>query len=45
MIELTKLQLQDSLNKVLKQDGGLTSVLEMTLNGLMHTERSIYLEG
>ena len=45
MIELTKLQLQDSLNRVLKQDGGLTSVLEMTLNGLMHAERSIYLEG
>ena len=44
MIELTKLQLQGSLNKLLEQENGLTSVLEMTLNGLMHSERNTYLE-
>ena len=44
MIELTKVQLQGSLNKLLEQENGLTSVLEMTLNGLMHSERNIYLE-
>lgn len=44
MIELTKLQLQASINKLLLQENGLNSVLEMTLNGLMHSERSIYLE-
>ncbi len=44
MIELTKVQLQASLNKLLEKENGLSSVLEMTLNGLMHTERSIYLE-
>ena len=36
MIELTKVQMQSSLNKLLEQENGLTSVLEMTLNGLMH---------
>jgi putative transposase len=44
MIELTKVQLQASMNKLLEQENGLSSVLEMTLNGLMHSERSIYLE-
>jgi putative transposase len=44
MIELTKVQLQASLNKLLEQENGLSAVLEMTLNGLMHSERSIYLE-
>ena len=44
MIELTKVQLQASINKLLNQENGLTRVLEMTLNGLMHSERSIYLE-
>ena len=44
MIELTKVQLQASLNKLLEQENGLSSVLEMTLNGLMHSERNIYLE-
>lgn len=44
MIELTKLQLQTSINKLLDEENGLSSVLEMTLNGLMHSERSIYLE-
>ena len=44
MIELTKIQLQASLNKLLEKENGLSSVLEMTLNGLMHSERSIYLE-
>jgi len=43
MIELTKVQLQASLNKLLEQENGLSSVLEMTLNGLMRSERSIYL--
>jgi len=43
MIELTKVQLQSSLNKLLNEENGLSSVLEMTLNGLMHSERSIYL--
>jgi len=44
MIELTKVQLQASLGKLLEQENGLTSVLEMTLNGLMHSERSNYLQ-
>ena len=44
MIELTKVQLQASLSKLLEQENGLTSVLEMTLNGLMHSERSNYLQ-
>ena len=44
MIELTKVQLQASMNKLLEQENGLSSVLEMTLNGLMHSERSIYLD-
>jgi len=44
MIELTKVQLQASLNKLLEQENGLTSVLEMTLNGLMYSERTNYLE-
>ncbi len=43
MIELTKVQLQDSINKFLDQEEGLTSILEMTLNGLMLSERSNYL--
>lgn len=34
MIELTKVQLQASINKLLEKDNGLTSVLEMTLNAL-----------
>jgi len=38
MIELTKVQLQESLNKLLEKENGLSSVLEMTLNGLMHSE-------
>ena len=33
MIELTKVQLQTSLSKLLEQESGLTQVLEMTLNG------------
>ena len=44
MIELTKVQLQSSLNKLLEQESGLTTVLEMTLNSLMHSERKNYLE-
>jgi transposase-like protein len=44
MIELTKVQLQASLGKLLEQENGLTSVLEMTLNALMHSERSTYLQ-
>ena len=44
MIELTKVQLQASINKLLEQENGLSSVLEMTLNGLINFERSIYLE-
>ena len=44
MIELTKVQLQASLNKLLDQENGLSSVLEMTLNGLMYSERDTYLE-
>ncbi len=43
MIELTKVQLQASLNKLLEQENGLSSVLEMTLNSLMHSERNNYL--
>ena len=43
MIELTKVQLQTSLNKLLEQENGLSSVLEMTLNSLMHSERNNYL--
>jgi len=45
MIELTKLQLQSSITKLLREEKGLSKVLEMTLNGLMHSERSNYLEG
>jgi transposase-like protein len=44
MIELTKVQLQASLNNLLEQDNGLTMVLEMTLNGLMYSERTNYLQ-
>lgn len=44
MIELTKVQLQASLGKLLEQENGITSVLEMTLNALMHSERSTYLQ-
>ena len=44
MIELTKVQLQTSLNNLLEQENGLTTVLEMTLNSLMHCERTNYLE-
>ena len=36
MIELTKVQLQESLNNLLEQESGLTTVLEMTLNSLMY---------
>jgi len=42
MIELTKVQIQASLGKLLAQENGLTNVLEMTLNALMHSERSNY---
>lgn len=44
MIELTKVQLQASLSKLLEEERGLTEVLEMTLNGLMYSERKNYLE-
>lgn len=44
MIELTKVQLQNSISKLLEEDGGLTSVLEMTLNGMMYAERKAFLE-
>ena len=43
MIELTKVQLQTSLSKLLEEESGLTQVLEMTLNGLMYAERINYL--
>ena len=43
MIELTKVQLQESLNNLLEQESGLTTVLEMTLNSLMYCEREHYL--
>jgi transposase-like protein len=32
------------MNKLLEQENGLSAELEMILNGLMHSERSIYLE-
>jgi len=44
MIELTKVQLQTSLSKLLEEESGLTQVLEMTLNGLMYAERTNYLD-
>jgi len=44
MIELTKVQLQKSLNKLLEEESGLTTVLEMTMNSLMYCERKNYLE-
>jgi hypothetical protein len=44
MNELTKVQLQASMNKLLEQENELSSVLKMTLNGLINFERSIYLE-
>lgn len=43
MIELTKVQLQARLSKLLEKENGLTRVLEMALNGLMHSERTNYL--
>ena len=43
MIELTNVQLQASLSKLLDQENGLTNVLEMTLNAMMHSERTSYL--
>jgi len=44
MIELTKVQLQESLTNLLQQEQGLTTVLEMTLNSLMYCEREQYLK-
>jgi len=44
LIELTKVQLKRSLNKLVEQESDLTTVLEMTLNILMHSERKNYLE-
>lgn len=44
MIELTKVQLQESLNNLLTQENGLTTVLEMTMNSLMYCEREQYLK-
>ncbi len=41
MIELTKVQLQDSLNKLLEEERGLSTILEMTLNSLMLSERTL----
>ena len=35
MIEFTKVQLQSSLNKLLEQENGLSTVLEMALNSLI----------
>ncbi len=43
MIELTTVQLQANLIKLLEKENGLPRVLEMTLNGLMHSERTNYL--
>ena len=43
MIELTKVQLQASINNLLVEENGLTTVLEMTLNSLMYCERENYL--
>jgi len=43
MIELTKVQLQASLNNLLAQENRLTTALEMTLNSLMRCEREYYL--
>lgn len=43
MIELTKVQLQESINNLLLQENGLTTVLEMTLNSLMYCEREQFL--
>lgn len=43
MIELSKVQLQESLNNLLLQENGLTTVLEMTLNSLMYCEREHFL--
>jgi transposase-like protein len=45
MIELTKVQLQNSINELITKENGLTSMLEMTLNGLMLSERKAYLSG
>lgn len=44
MIELSKVQLQASLNNLLLKENGLTTVLEMTLNSLMYAEREQYLK-
>lgn len=44
MIELTKVQLQESLNNFLLEEHGLTNILEMTLNSLMYCEREHYLK-
>jgi len=44
MIELSKVQLQESLNNLLLKENGLTTVLEMTLNSLMYAEREQYLK-
>ena len=43
MIELTKVQLQASLNNLFNQEIGLTNALKMTLNNLMYYERKHYL--
>lgn len=44
MIELSKVQLQESLNNFLLKENGLTTILEMTLNSLMYAEPEQYLK-
>ena len=43
MIELSKVQLQESLNDLLLKENGITTVLEMTLNSLMYAVLEQYL--
>jgi putative transposase len=42
-MKLTKLQIQESISKLLSEDNGLNEVLQMTLNGMMYSERSHFL--
>lgn len=44
MINLSKNQLQDTINQLLNKDEGLNELMEMILNGLMKLERNAFLD-
>jgi len=44
-MELTKKQTEDVLSKFIGKENGLNEVLQMTLNAMMHSERTEHLKG